>query len=426
MFIQIFHPAVVGLCHKATTKDIKAYSDNEDLINFIDLLNSPDDDLHTKNGGRSKYLEDAGMNSREAQDRTELMRLLQKNYDAREFQGRQEKERLYFIENPEIIDDYRDIRRSQEMQYDADFEEKTLKRLLKTLRRNAVFRLKKDKTVKANLPALRLGIKMGSLEEAKKAFKPLEKEVITKKYNWDRSVEKKYHAERPKIRPRPRDETFRRPKERSYGFVILVQSRGRKYDVEFEARKIYGQDLAAVLERFRRTPDYIQILTDELEKVWQNLRVVMAQNLFYYSNKLKARVNEVISENTTNARLRMRTTTGEYYTKYIGFFRKPMVRQHTHNMSGAERLELYFKLDPALPLQVRNRMVDLSFEHCGYVIHATIKSLVAGGSSMSTLQQDTNTKYQTHYSHKITSTSKDKTSTSPDKSLRNFKQSIQM
>ncbi|XP_045509099.1 uncharacterized protein LOC123704706 [Colias croceus] len=186
--------------------------------------------------------------------------------------------------------------------------------------------------------------------------------------------------------------------------VLLTESRSRKYDVDSEARKIYGQDLKSVLLRFRKTPDYIQILNEELSILHEKLKVAMLQYSFYYAKKLKERVEQVVCDNSTNGVLRTQSTSGDYYTKYIGIHRKPIVRQHTHNMSGVERLEQYVRLNPTLSLNMRNRMVDLGFEYSGHVIHGIIKSISPDENSMSTMQaMDASEKiYTTHSSHQVT------------------------
>ncbi|CAH4033040.1 unnamed protein product [Pieris brassicae] len=206
-----------------------------------------------------------------------------------------------------------------------------------------------------------------------------------------------------------------------------MDCKSRKYDLEFEARKLYGQDLKSVLERFRRTPEYIEILNEEKEKIQKIVEMNFDSNSIYYLSNLEQKVKEIISENTTNpSSLRHKTTPGVYYTKYIGHHRKPVVRQHTHNMSRVERLEQYWRLYPYLPLDMRNRMADLGFEYCGYAIHGLITSMLPFENSMSTMQAlDSGSKYQsTHFSHKITPTNGETEGQGgfPDDTYRNFNQ----
>ncbi|XP_045489153.1 uncharacterized protein LOC111001781 isoform X2 [Pieris rapae] len=205
-----------------------------------------------------------------------------------------------------------------------------------------------------------------------------------------------------------------------------MDCKSRKYDVEFEARKLYGQDLKSVLERFRRTPEYIQILNDEKEKLQNKVDLNLNLHMLHYLLILEEKVKEIITENSTNpSSLRHKTTPGVYYTQYIGPHRKPVVRQHTHNMTGVERLEQYSRLYPNLPLEMRNRMMDLGFEYFGYVIHALITSMMPFENSMSTMQAlDSGSKYQsTHFSHTITPTKGDTEGKEgfPDDTYRNFK-----
>ncbi|CAF4912910.1 unnamed protein product [Pieris macdunnoughi] len=183
-----------------SSTDFLPKSNNDDLINFIDLLNNRDDDDYI---GKSKYLQtltDTELKRNDEQDKlTEMMRLLQMNYDAREDKNYDNRERLHFIRNPEIIDDYRSHMRkrsSPELLYDGDFDEDTLKQLLLSLRRNAVFRLKKDTSLR-NAPALRLGSNIGDPLDPIKPVKI--RDDITKKYDWGNSLERQKRV-KPKLR----------------------------------------------------------------------------------------------------------------------------------------------------------------------------------------------------------------------------------
>ncbi|XP_045489152.1 uncharacterized protein LOC111001790 isoform X2 [Pieris rapae] len=183
-----------------SSTDFLPKSNNDDLINFIDLLNNRDDDDYI---GKSKYLQtltDTELKRSNEQDKlTEMTRLLQMNYEAREDKNNYNRERLHFIRNPEFIDDYRSQMRkrsSHELLYDGDFDEDTLKQLLLSLRRNAVFRLNKEKSLR-NSPALRLGSNIGDPLDP---IKPVViRDDIAKKYDWGKSLERQRRV-KPKLR----------------------------------------------------------------------------------------------------------------------------------------------------------------------------------------------------------------------------------
>ncbi|XP_045526181.1 uncharacterized protein LOC123715275 [Pieris brassicae] len=198
--IMLFFIAFVTIILSVSSTDFLPKSNNDDLINFIDLLNSRDDDDYI---GKSKYLQtltDTELKRSNEQDKlTEIMRLLQMNYDARKDKNYDNRERLHFIRNPEFIDDYRSHMRkrsSHELLYDGDFDEDTLKQLLLSLRRNAVFHLKKDKSLR-NPPVLRLG---SNIDVPLDSIKPLEiHDDIAKKYDWGKSLERQKRF-KPKLR----------------------------------------------------------------------------------------------------------------------------------------------------------------------------------------------------------------------------------
>ncbi|CAH4033039.1 unnamed protein product [Pieris brassicae] len=139
---MLFFIVFVTIILSVSSTDFLPKSNNDDLINFIDLLNNRDDDDYI---GKSKYLQS---------------------------------------------------RSSHELLYDGDFDEDTLKQLLLSLRRNAVFRLKKDKSLR-NPPVLRLG---SNIDVPLDSIKPLEiHDDIAKKYDWGKSLERQKRF-KPKLR----------------------------------------------------------------------------------------------------------------------------------------------------------------------------------------------------------------------------------
>ena len=46
--------------------------------------------------------------------------------------------------------------------------------------------------------------------------------------------------------------------------VLAVQCKCRKYDIEEEAHKLYGDSFSNVVQKFRKTPEYLKILQSQV------------------------------------------------------------------------------------------------------------------------------------------------------------------
>ncbi|KAI8431573.1 hypothetical protein MSG28_016063 [Choristoneura fumiferana] len=84
--------------------------------------------------------------------------------------------------------------------------------------------------------------------------------------------------------------------ENSQGVTSLVES--KKYDVELEAYQLYGDNLAGVLAKFRKSADYIKILYKKAKDLRHELADVRVQILAYYEKKLKRQLQEMFGLNT--------------------------------------------------------------------------------------------------------------------------------
>ncbi|VVC99901.1 unnamed protein product [Leptidea sinapis] len=188
---------------------------------------------------------------------------------------------------------------------------------------------------------------------------------------------------------------------------MVSVSEPRRYDLEEESKKMYGHDVRSVLDKFRRTPDYVTILHQEIAALYDHMLINEIQNRYYFNNKLKEKVFTVVTGNLTeapSAGAKLRTE-GVTYTSLVGPHRQPVVRQHTHNMSAVERLQTYGKLSSLLTPEKRNHMMDLGFEYAGYAIHGLIKSMEPSGKSLSTLNpfvgDNAKTSFHDHNHHQV-------------------------
>ncbi|CAH2217416.1 jg13765 [Pararge aegeria aegeria] len=79
----------------------------------------------------------------------------------------------------------------------------------------------------------------------------------------------------------------------------------RKYDLEQEARTLYGESLKTLMQRFRRTAEYLAILNDEPWQVVQmqkRLEAVGDRTAYVYALQLYDQVVLEIGGNVTSLR----------------------------------------------------------------------------------------------------------------------------
>ncbi|XP_026747534.1 uncharacterized protein LOC113508653 [Trichoplusia ni] len=86
-----------------------------------------------------------------------------------------------------------------------------------------------------------------------------------------------------------------------FTFVTEIAGNSRKYDVENEAMKLYSEDFKSVLRRFRRTPDYLKILSDKMDDMMIYYEEMSLQVLHYYHTKMVQRIADLVGVARTNA-----------------------------------------------------------------------------------------------------------------------------
>ncbi|XP_030035093.1 uncharacterized protein LOC115451041 isoform X1 [Manduca sexta] len=161
---------------------------------------------------------------------------------------------------------------------------------------------------------------------------------------------------------------------------MLVKISCRKYDLEAEAVKLYGEDFDTVLKRFRKTPDYLMILNDKvtsfcplthMKELNENQKDMGMQTLYYYIEKLNSKVEEMLG---LDKEREMSTTS----SKPQSFFRDHFARRQQESpdsQNGVQKLDSYPALSAALSVAERNSYMDLGFQYAGHIIHTIIKSM---------------------------------------------------
>ncbi|XP_028167035.1 uncharacterized protein LOC114357552 [Ostrinia furnacalis] len=164
--------------------------------------------------------------------------------------------------------------------------------------------------------------------------------------------------------------------------------------------KLYGEDLKSVLQRFRRTPDYLKILNDKKEELKAYLEEVGLQTLYHYNNKMTEKIENMYrpkedQETTVSDGLRSVRSPfinlpvdshfgSNHIQDYIHHLHNPGRQGEEDNRSPVEKLDSYHLLTSSLTLQERNMFRDLGFEFAGKIIHSIIKSMGEDFSEKST------------------------------------------
>ncbi|OWR48830.1 hypothetical protein KGM_213870 [Danaus plexippus plexippus] len=159
--------------------------------------------------------------------------------------------------------------------------------------------------------------------------------------------------------------------------VVLDISYCRRYNIEQESQFIYKSDLRSIIERFRRTPEYLKILEDEMVLLNNNRRRITESISHYYHKKLSQRIIEMFGGNGSAS---LRSNSQHRFRNRDKFVRK---RMKGKNLS----LDEYKKFHMYLNLDQRNRMKTLGFEYAGLVIHGLVSHLLPDSvAPTSTLQ----------------------------------------
>ncbi|CAH0763431.1 unnamed protein product [Diatraea saccharalis] len=184
--------------------------------------------------------------------------------------------------------------------------------------------------------------------------------------------------------------------------MFLLYSNGRKYDVDEECKKIYGENLGNVLKRFRRTPDYMKILNIKRQEILENFQDITTQVLIYETNQMKQKIYKMYNLSAPIGRS-FSPETGHFGDHHLrSFSRYRHKNQHkregedeetTPSVDGndnnekldAEEHNSEDKINPIelledvvsekiLSVAETNKFRDIGFETAGKVLHGLIKS----------------------------------------------------
>ncbi|XP_075989877.1 uncharacterized protein LOC142985535 [Anticarsia gemmatalis] len=162
-------------------------------------------------------------------------------------------------------------------------------------------------------------------------------------------------------------------------FVFSLTS-ARRYDVEAESVRLYGEDFYSVLQRFRRTWDYLAILEARLAELLLTFADKYKYITFEARNKkLKERVDE--SCGMKDLLEALKTTTVSALRDDMKFKHRRNLREDTTQstttttMSPIEILESYPHYSNELSAKERNTMKDLALDQASQALQLVIKSM---------------------------------------------------
>ncbi|KAG6461582.1 hypothetical protein O3G_MSEX012720 [Manduca sexta] len=184
--------------------DRNLYKKTAELIYLINEIYNNDEDISKEVGN---YVNTH--NNREMALK-QVMKLIQKNYDASKVYKERPKVRMHFISNPEVLEQFKSVLEEKESSSyeDESVASRKLKEILRSLRRQAVFRIDDPESQEKTVPEEQRNAEaiQKSAEDNEKAY-PLKKsnvhnsrkkeeskeniennawDVITKKYDWDK------------------------------------------------------------------------------------------------------------------------------------------------------------------------------------------------------------------------------------------------
>ncbi|XP_052748304.1 uncharacterized protein LOC128200107 [Galleria mellonella] len=142
----------------------------------------------------------------------------------------------------------------------------------------------------------------------------------------------------------------------------------RKYDIETEAVKLYGETFRIILTRFRRSPDYLKILNDKTNELREHYNHVTSHILYHYIEQMKKKLEDKYEKGKVKENNDMAADKSKLLCEGAN--------EHEEvTYSPIERLDRYHKLHSSLSVQERNSHMDLGFQYAGHIIHAIIKNL---------------------------------------------------
>ncbi|XP_045782989.1 uncharacterized protein LOC123879366 [Maniola jurtina] len=199
-----------------------------------------------------------------------------------------------------------------------------------------------------------------------------------------------------------------------YILLSLPIAQCRKYDIEQECLTLYGESLKSVLDRFRRTPEYLNILNDEVTELHKQLEAVLDRIAYVYTLKLYDRVVHEMGAHNNQTHV--------YRSRPLKGLNRPRIsKRGRYKQSPVNMLDSYDYFKNPLTLAEKNRMKQLGFEYIGLAIHAMLENMSPDGAlPESTRMPDGHQIETTHHNHEFTQPSTESESTHGHHLLRNI------
>ncbi|CAB3258093.1 unnamed protein product [Arctia plantaginis] len=147
-------------------------------------------------------------------------------------------------------------------------------------------------------------------------------------------------------------------------------ARSRKYDIEEESMRLYGEDSTSVLHRFRRTAEYLKILSDRNQAMNAHLEEIGVQTMQYIENKLARKVADSVGYTKENM-------TPTPTTPALGFRHKARRDDDSEETTEdpIQKLDSYHHLHRVISTKDRNHFRDIGFEMAGQMVDLIIKGM---------------------------------------------------
>ncbi|XP_050360326.1 uncharacterized protein LOC126780104 isoform X2 [Nymphalis io] len=182
----------------------------------------------------------------------------------------------------------------------------------------------------------------------------------------------------------------------TYVLVLVCTTQCRKYDVNEEAHKLYGEDLDSVLQRFRRTPEYLKILNYKLEDLTKSMERIFAETFYHYNTELETEVRRMFGGNATQLR-----SFHHPFEKIIN--RKRKILKSGTTKSRVDELDTYLKQFSVLSIEESNRVREI-----GRCLHAFMENFATEDRLPISTQLpdggDQSLKITTEHNHQVTKT----------------------
>ncbi|CAH2064945.1 unnamed protein product, partial [Iphiclides podalirius] len=165
---------------------------------------------------------------------------------------------------------------------------------------------------------------------------------------------------------------------------------GRRYDVEHESYKLFGEGVHSVLARFRRSPEYLEILKTHMEDIKREKNEITHHIMTFTFAELESRLEAIFGVNSTKRSGYEKASSWETGQRpgHPSYRRDDEPSTNTTDMEEkVYALDNYSMMDGPLTVDEKNRFKDFGFEVAGEVIHKLISHLDPTDSPMQSTRQ---------------------------------------